>query len=559
MDKDCPKPCPKGSVCNKKTRRCNKVPKKKRCPPGTFRNPKTGRCNKKKPSKKKTATKPKRKPKPTVAKPKRKPTATTTVVVKRRKPGELVKAKRGVPLPKPKKRRRKGTKKLPPIPKRTADAKKKAAFDFAMRAWRNYDPDYTSAKDLYFIKKFMRADWVLQRMRKIAPKDFNVSEPWGNSQKSEERLWAAVQDKQTFVRTDSDALRINLNVPMSQEYRKLVEACMQDAFNAMWKIKSVNDDFLAIINKYGFEATKQDLTNLQQAYKEGEGLRNSLRDAEEDLWKEAWNKKRKTASKSMTREEFVRKVREEFGAEIQKIYSPEFTKIRLFVKALKVWMYYYNSDMQYWFNHYTDTAQYLHSVSAEWPKIIRVPQPEVFTRYVAIATDRKNARFITARGVTINTPAGLDGHTKPMDYSNFGTEATSQERAMLKKARVLFTGTRDEYNKVLKDVGIKLTYGNYKKAAKLLQKQDVKNIVMPTAPKRAAKKKPAKRRTKIAMPAKKKFIVNVQTSTKYKRLPYASKYDVGDWATDGRGEDKIVVEVIDDKGNKTNKWVRYSQ
>ena len=28
---------------------------------------------------------------------------------------------------------------------------------------------------------------------------------------------------------------------------------------------------------------------------------------------------------------------------------------------------------------------------------------------------------------------------------------------------------------------------------------------------------------------------------------------------DGRGEDKIVVEVIDDKGNKTNKWVRYSQ
>ena len=112
---------------------------------------------------------------------------------------------------------------------------------------------------------------------------------------------------------------------------------------------------------------------------------------------------------------------------------------------------------------------------------------------------------------------------------------------IISQVSVIFTGSREEYNQTMKGLGIDLTETAYKMA-----KNSLDNYLKPKEPEvpeelKKPLKKPRKKPQKIVFPKLQKKVIDVRKS-KYRRLPYATGYNVGDWGYDARGNKRVVIE-----------------
>lgn len=161
----------------------------------------------------------------------------------------------------------------------------------------------------------------------------------------------------------------------------------------------------------------------------------------------------------------------------------------------------------------------------------KIPHPEAALRRAAVSVKPNMTKFCSGRVI------------------EFLNSLSDRElKKVLGDAMKVYTGSREDFNEMLQEYGVKPTQGDYTKAGKFLIEREVEGIVLPQA--RAKKPRAPRQKRNIVIPKLRKKVVNVKTHPTLKSMPYARSFKVGDWGYDARGNKKVVVKI-----NGELRWV----
>ena len=113
---------------------------------------------------------------------------------------------------------------------------------------------------------------------------------------------------------------------------------------------------------------------------------------------------------------------------------------------------------------------------------------------------------------------------------------------IIKDAVLVYTGTREEYDQMLKKYGIKITKTDYRKVIDWLYSSGIISVQSVVAERTGVKRF----KREIIFPKLKKKVVDVPHDLKFKSMPHAKSYDEGDWGINARGRPMVIIRMSGD-------------
>ena len=322
-----------------------------------------------------------------------------------------------------------------------------------------------------------------------------------------------------------------------ENMRKLLKSTFDDWKQTMEDINNFNKQINKDIKKYEkmkepiYEKTIKGESIIPKNFKEGMWKRK----AEEDL-------------------EYLRNLKEKR----ERFYDTLKTKNEGYKNAAKLaeeHTYYPSSMKDIKNKKYTDIILISSAVGLLVPSTLELifNKPQLLKKITDLVPDickfwsREQYEASIRRGILFMKPTGYKFCFDEDVIIFMSSLSASRFKKVVKDAMLVYTGTREEYNNMLKEkYGLKVTKTDYMKVMKILMdfnQQEVKQL--------ERKFTDIKRKQReIDYPKLTKKVVDIPRDPKLRRMPYATNYKVGNWGINARGKVMVVIELDNEK-----RWV----